>query len=383
MKKHIYIAVLLIVLVSCKEVSKQEVVKDGNEVSTILFQQTLDSIYKAHPTSKGLMIHIEMPDSGISWSGAVGISDTISKAPIDPGQPALIASNTKTYTAVTILRLVEEGKLKLDQAIESLISEKSSVLLSNTGYDLQGITVAHLLSHTSGIRDYVNEDYMNAIDQNKKHRWTRDEQIELSMKIGGPLASPGVVFSYADINFLLATEIIEPFTGEPFNKAIARWIGFENQGLTETWFVSLDSVPSDSKPLVCQYYSEVGWNSYELDPSFDLYGAGGIAATTKDLALFSQRLFEGKIVKDPKVLELIYTKMPIKEGEDPHYLLGIMDSEYNGYEGYGHGGFWGTTVQYFPELNASVAVYVLERDNRILRLDILESVVNLMAKNKL
>jgi D-alanyl-D-alanine carboxypeptidase len=126
----------------------------------------------------------------------------------------------------------------------------------------------------------------------------------------------------------------------------------------------------------------MGWNSYDLDPSFDLYGAGGIAATSKDLALFSQALFEGEIIKSPQVLDLIYTKIDIKEGDDPHYFMGLQDSEIAGRPAYGHGGFWGTVVQYIPELNTSISVFVLERDHRILRAGILETMIQLLDSER-
>ena len=123
-----------------------------------------------------------------------------------------------------------------------------------------------------------------------------------------------------------------------------------------------------------------GTGSYELDVSFDLYGAGGIAATTEDLAMFSQLLFEGRYFDNPETLDLIYTKMPYGVGEDPRYLLGLMESEIGGLKSYGHGGFWGTVVQYLPELNTSISVFILERDERKLRKDVLEAIVANLKK---
>jgi len=99
----------LILLSSCV-VKKTPAVVDS---PTSRFQIALDSIYKAHPKSVGLMVHIEAPDQNISWSGAVGLSDKKNKTTLQPDQPVLIASNTKTYTAAAILKLIEKGNLSL------------------------------------------------------------------------------------------------------------------------------------------------------------------------------------------------------------------------------------------------------------------------------
>ncbi len=344
-------------------------------------QASIDKIYEANPESIGLMIHVEAPDHGLSWSGTSGHADK-GESKLTPDQPALIASNVKTYIAAAVLKLVEQKKLSVTDPIEGLISEKSEELLIGDGYDLSAITLAHLLSHTSGIHDYIDEGYMNFVIENPKHRWTRDEQIARSVEIGSPLGAPSDVFSYADVNFLLLGEILESKTGAPFYSAVRELVGYEKLGLDNTWFETLEDRPTTAKKLVHQYYSSFRFDSYEMDPSFDLYGAGGIAATPRDLALFSQNLFTGNIVKDPKVLDLIFTPAKTKDGVNHHYHFGLSSSEIEGHSAWGHGGFWGTVVQYVPDLNASISVFVLERDKRILRKEILESAVKILADHK-
>ena len=107
-----------------------------------------------------------------------------------------------------------------------------------------------------------------------------------------------------------------------------------------------------------------------------MYGGGGIAATTKDLARFSQLLFNRQFFEQPQTLDLIYTRMLDEDQEDSNYYFGISKSEINGQLAYGHGGFWGTVVQYFPALNASISVYILEKDEGKLRKDVLEALVD-------
>jgi len=344
------------------------------ETDKVLFS-VIDSIYKANPNSVGIMVSVISPDKNISWTGATGYSDSQAKTPIKSDQPVLIASNIKTYISVSILRLAEQGKININQSIGELLTQKTKELLSNDGYDLKSIKVKNLLSHTSGIMDYVDDDYFDFVDKNRRYRWSRDEQIERAAKVGKPLGKPGDTFSYADVNFLLLTEIIEQLTGEVFNKSIANLIGFKQHKLNSTWFVTLDKKPINTKPLAHQYYGKLNWDSYDFDPSWDLYGGGGIATTTFDIARFLHLVFENKIIKNKDVLNLIYTKIKTNDNKDSNYLLGLSKGEILGLTSFGHGGFWGTIVNYYPRINTTISVFVLNRDYKKLRKEIQKAIL--------
>lgn len=342
------------------------------------FQQFIDSVYNENPGAVGIMVHVEAPGRSISWSGAAGISDTATKSPLDPGQPALIASSIKTYVSAAILRLAEQGKLTTEQPVGGLLTEKTRKLFEGGGYDLEAIRIKHLMSHTSGIRDYANDSYIDFIDSNKTYRWTRDEQLEWTIRAGDPLGGPGDTYSYTDANYLLLTEIMEQLTGKPFYTAMRELLRYAELDLNDTWFPTLEEEPEGVLPLARQYWSEQGWDSYSVDISVDLYGGGGIACPTGDLARFSWNLFNANIIRDTAVLNLIYTEVPTRDPEPANYYLGLAPSVYRGLTGYGHGGFWGTTVLYFPDFNASIAVYVLERDRRGLIRPVMGRIVGML-----
>ena len=101
---------------------------------------------------------------------------------------------------------------------------------------------------------------------------------------------------------------------------------------------------------------------YDIDVSVDLYGGGGIACPTKDLATFVYKLFNGEIIKDTAVFNLIYTEIPTNSTESNNYYFGLSGDEFQDLKAYGHSGFWGTLVLYFPELKTSIAVFILEKD---------------------
>lgn len=339
------------------------------------FQKVVDSIYNANQDAKGIMVHIESPSLNISWSGASGYSDFNKKQVIEEDQPALIASCIKTYVSAAILRLVEMGKIQLNQPIKNLLTEKTQKLYGNGGYDLESIKVRNLLSHTSGIECYWDDAYIEFVNENKKYRWTRDKQLELAITVGDPLGKPEETYSYADVNYLLLTEIIEVQTNKPFYKAMRELLRYKELGLNSTWFPTLEEKPKAVKPLVHQYFEKNGWDSFDFDPSWDLYGGGGIACNTKDLARFSYNLFNSNIVRDTSILNLIFTKINTQDTIQNSYRLGLEEYEYNGIKSYGHGGYWGTKVAYFPKLETSIAVFVLEKEKSYL----IDSIMNRMV----
>lgn len=343
-------------------------------------QSFMDSLYSANPTSVGMLVHIETPD--LSWSGASGLPYKEADTKLEPDQPFLIASNIKTYVSATILRLVEQGKLSIDSPIKKLLTAKTRKLFQGGGYDLGAINIKHLLSHTSGIQDYANQAYIDFIDTNKQYRWTRDEQLALTIKTGPPLGAPGVTFNYADANYLLATEIIEGLTGKPFYTAMRELLRYETLSISDTWFPTLEEKPEDTKTLVHQYWGDYGWDSHDIDVSVDLYGGGGIACTADDLARFMYALFNYEVVRDTTAFNLIYTAVPTQDTDPGNYRLGIWVYEHEGVTGYGHSGFWGTIAFWFPELQAALSVCVLEKDQGDLHNVITEEVIRLLNDNQ-
>jgi len=379
--KYLFIIIigLLLCVFGCKQHTENTIKKIDD---TMKYQMVLDSIYKANKDAVGILVHIESPNKNLSWSGAVGFSDKNSKDSLFKDHPVLIASNTKTYVSVAVLRLIEQSKLDLNQIIDTLIYEETNKLLQSDGYNTSAITVSQLLNHTSGIYDYAGtEDYMQRIKDDPEHSYTRNEQIDMAVKMGDPLGDAGDVFAYADTNYLLLTEIIERITKQPFYTSLRELINYDKLGMHSTWFSTLEEYPKDLKPLAHQYWTSEGFDSYHINHSFDLFGGGGIASTSKDLAMFSQSLFSNKIFSQPETLELIYTKANPRQPMEGDYYLGLSSIDIDGVKGYGHGGFWGTAVNYFPDLNTTISVFILDRDKRILRLHVNQAMIALLKKD--
>jgi D-alanyl-D-alanine carboxypeptidase len=338
----------------------------------------MDSLYMKNKKSIGISIHVESPKRGISHSFTTGYSDKTQKHKLETNEPGLIASNIKTFVSATILKLIENGKLKIDQPINELLSSKTLKLFKSDGYQLQKIKVFHLLSHTSGIGSYVDDDYIDFVNKNPTHRWTRQEQLLRTVEVSDPLDNPGMVFKYADVNYLLLTEIIQEITGKPFYKAMRDVLNYSKLNLNDLWMPTLEKKPTGVQRLVNQYWDTYQWDSSKIDISWDLYGGGGIACTPENLSRFIYQLFNHKIIQDKNVLDLIYKKVEVEKPWIHPYYMGIYEESYRELKGYGHGGFWGTKVIYFPKIDTSISVFILERDKKDLQPIIINRIIDVI-----
>lgn len=341
------------------------------------FQSILDSTYQMNKDAVGMLIHVESPDKNISWTSAVGFSNKETKETLNKNQPLLIASNTKTYVSATIIKLVENGMLSLNQPIKKLLNNKTKRLLKKKGYNVNEITVKHLLSHTSGITDYVDDSYFSFVNENPNYEWTRNEQIKLAMKKSNPVKA-GKTYSYGDINYLLLTKIIEQKTKKPFYNAIRDLLEFEKHNLNQTWFVDLEDKPTNTLPFASQYSDKFNTSSSSINPSWDLYGGGGLASTVKDVALFFQLLFEGSIIKDKTILSEMYTY--VLPAEESKYCLGLQNISFFGETAYYHGGFWGTDVMYLPNMNTTISVFTLVKEKRQFNAEVSNKIIKVIKQ---
>ncbi|MEQ9591017.1 MAG: serine hydrolase domain-containing protein, partial [Cyclobacteriaceae bacterium] len=175
-------------LLSCSSPAQKE---NPNAQVGHAVQVTLDSIIEHNQALPGILIHIEAPDYNISWSGAAGVIDTVSKEPLLPDQSLRIASNTKTFVAATALKLWEKGLLSLDDPMTKYVSAEHLKILKDGGYKADSITIRHLLTHTSGIFDHAQSDqFFEAIAGDPQKEWTRTEQIQGAVDWGDAYGAP-------------------------------------------------------------------------------------------------------------------------------------------------------------------------------------------------
>ena len=320
-------------------------------------QRLADSLVAARPRLPGLVIAVQSRTHARGWSVAAGLSDSARRVPLRPDQPVRIASNTKTYVAAALLRLVEQGRLALGDPLSRHLPAPLNQLLRRDGYDTDAITIEQVLSHRAGFNEHpAVPSYVARLRTQPQYRWTREEQLQWLVDSLAPVGPPGTQFRYSDSGYTLLGAIVERYAGEPLGPAVRRLVGFEALGLRATWWETMEPATPAAPPRAHQYLG--GFDAFGIDPSFDLYGGGGIVAPMAEVAQFLAALLEGRVLAQRATLD---TMRAPRSPELGGYGLGIAGTNVRGLRGYGHSGFWGTTAMVFPDAGVTIAIAVTEQ----------------------
>ena len=324
---------------------------DARTAWTAAIDRLVDSVKRANPAIPGVAIAIESPSRCLLYTAVAGVRDIVSQAPLQKGDVFRQASIMKTYVAAAILRLVEDGKLRLDDPIAKYLTEETSGALRAGSYDPTKITIRQLLTHTSGIFDHTTApEYFERINKDPTHRWSRLEQVEFGSARGMPYGAPGELFHYSDTGYILLGEIIEMKTTDLLGPSVKRLARMTREEFPHTWQESVESPPAGVE-RAHQYQGEM--DMYGVDASIDLYGGGGFVAPEHEVAHFYLRLLTGKVFKKPATLEMMLTLVVSPTQES--YRAGIAQLEMDGTKGWGHSGYWNTFGGYFPSLDVAMA----------------------------
>lgn len=211
-----------------------------------------------------------------------------------------IASITKTFTAVLILQLVEQGKVDLQKPLRTYLP-------NYTGEAADKVTLHHLLNHTSGLPNIdkvgSKEDVIKNGVEHYQRPFTTDELV-VRFCSGKLVNEPGKVFDYNNADYIILGKIIEAVTGKSYEQVLQQQIlqplKMENSGLLYHYNIVENLAESyfwrdDLKQLVRELpvYIE-NW-----------YAAGAMYATADDLLKFANALFGNRLVKPETVQQML------------------------------------------------------------------------------
>lgn len=225
----------------------------------------------------------------------------------------------KIFTAVCILKLVEEGKLSLNTPVIDYLSLTDSQIPKE-------VTVHNLLTHNSGIGDYFDEekdDWDQLWINNPIYNLKTLNDYYMLFKDKEPMFKVGEKYKYNNAGYILLGMVIEKASGENYFDYVRKEL-LEPQSMNSTDFVSVDYVAEEIAegyiPVKAEDGSVTGWlrNIYKVTPT--AASDGGVTTSASDLIKFIQALKAGKILSR-KGTELILT---------PH----ILDQDANGARGY-------------------------------------------------
>jgi peptidoglycan/LPS O-acetylase OafA/YrhL/CubicO group peptidase (beta-lactamase class C family) len=244
-------------------------------------QQVLDDTV-ADGFIPGAVLSINVPGY-LPWSGASGIADHGRDLAMAPETLIHLGSVTKMFTAVVALQLVDEGKLDLDAPIGKYLP--GVVALEDT------TTVRHLLQHTSGIYDYLEDrEYFVPAYQNPEHNWKPEELAEPAQL--GPAFRPGAEgqWAYSSTNYVIVGMLIEKVTGRTLAREMRQRI-FDRAALKHTFFAPDEAL----KGNLAQGYIDAS-DRANVSMTF-VFGTGNIISTADDLRRFVDALFGGRLLR--------------------------------------------------------------------------------------
>jgi D-alanyl-D-alanine carboxypeptidase len=257
---------------------------------------------------------------------ASGVLDRKSGARVTAQSRFYVASVGKMATAASILQLVDEGRIRLDQPVAEILGPAGSLeRLPNW----RTVTVEQLLNHTSGIPDYFDSDYEEAAL--KERRMLVDVERALSLVVGQDSnAKPGTAYEYSNTNFALLGLILERIDHSDLGTVLARRI-FAPAGMTNS------SVGADPRePGVASAHASRRKPSARdnLIAYGSRLGDGPITTTAGDLSRFLLALLRDKRLVKPASLQRMLTP----SRREASYGLGIEISDTDWGPAFGHNG---------------------------------------------
>ncbi len=280
----------------------------------------------------------------VVYQKAFGSANIELNVPLKPQMVFDLGSITKQFTAVAILQLVEQGKIALADTLQRYIKD----------YPPKGhkITIENLLTHTSGIPDYMQLDLHGQFME----RWDFSPKAIIDSFKTFPLQfEPGTKFSYSNSGYFLLGYIIEQVTGESYYKYVREHIIIP-LGLSNTYFNQPNKIipghVNGYKKEDDQYKKANFWSATLP------YAAGDLVSNTADLFKWHQALLAGKVLKK-ETLDKAFTPFILKDGTSTGYGYGWYKTDYNGIVSIGHGGAitgFLTNEAYYPAQDVYVAV---------------------------
>jgi len=249
-------------------------------------------------------------DGDVIYEKYMGKVDLRKKDSLTSTTPLHIASTSKTFTAIAILRMVQENKLSLDDSLEKFFP----------AFPYHGVTVKMLLTHRSGIPNYLyfmSNNKWGILPNKKWNRQYATNQDVLKMmydKKPDPTGTPGGRFSYCNTNFVLLALIIEKISGLTY-PVYMRQHFFEPLQMINTFVFTLKDTLTATPTFTNK---NVYWEYDFLDAT---YGDKNIYTTPQDLLKWDQALYTDQVLQKP-LLDSAFAPYSFEKPSVHNYGLG-------------------------------------------------------------
>lgn len=253
------------------------------------------------------------------YQNAFGFENISTKKNLCDESSFQLASVSKIFTAVAILKLKEQNKLSVTDKVDAYFPD----------FPYKNITIENLLSHTSGLPNYLY--FYCHLPKTDSTVLTNQRVLDLLTQ-HKPAAyfKPGKRFQYNNTNYVLLALLVEKLSGQSFQAFVKQNV-FEVCGMSNTFFFNVSDSLKNQAFAFDYRKRPIGTDEFDY-----VVGDKGVCSTTKDMLLFSKYLFEGKIISSINEA----TKPHARTGYGRYYGLGFRINPNGGDTIVFHNGWW-------------------------------------------
>lgn len=281
---------------------------------SIAQEKQIDSLFVAQNNFSGVVLIAE--NGKPIYHKAFDYREFANQTPLQTSDIFELASVSKQFTAMIIMMLKEKGKLSYDDLAEKYLD-----------IPYKGITIRHLLTHTSGLPDY--QDIMDKYWDKTKVAGNKDCIAYLNKYAPPKLFEPGIKYTYSNTGYLLLASIAEEISGKDFIDMCRKWI-FRKLKMKSTDIRTLEEKKATVNFAIGHIYVKER-NKYVRADSFpssdytiwlgNRKGPGRISSTAADLLKWDNALYTEKLIKQ-STLQEAFTPMKLNDGSIFNYGFG-------------------------------------------------------------
>lgn len=333
--------------------------KPGSAAVSASDRAKIDGVFAqfAKPDSPGCALAVYR-DGKIAYEHGYGFANLEHRVPNSPQTVFDIGSTSKQFTAFAILLLQKQGKLAIDDDVRKYIPE-----LPDYG---KTITLRHLLTHTSGLRDYTALfDLAGFAEQDLT---TDKDALDIIMRQKGTNFAPGEEWDYSNSGFFLLSQVVKRVAGESIREFSQKNI-FTPLGMTHTQIFDYHGLVIPNRATGYSFNGERKQFIVEMS-NFEQAGDGSVQTSVEDMLRWDDNFYTGK-VGGKDIVDSMRTPGKLNDGSEHGYGFGLFMAKYRGIPVISHGGAWAgyrAEVMRFPQQHTSIAVLCNQAESRPTRL---------------
>jgi CubicO group peptidase (beta-lactamase class C family) len=254
-------------------------------------------------------------DGKTVFARGYGVRDLRSRARVDPATGFRLASMTKPFTAMAVMLLVHDGKLRYEDAL-------TDVFPAFPAYG-RAITIRHLLTHTSGLPDY--EDLMAEAEKGRAPIWTAEHQIrddEVLALLRGETKgrfAPGTSWAYSNSGYVVLGLVVARVSGKPFGEFLRQRV-FAPLEMTHT--VAYEKGRNEVERRAYGHARDgAGFRPEDQSSTSATLGDGGVYSTLEDLAKWDEALLASELLS-PGAMRPGLAPATLVDGSAPRWPAG-------------------------------------------------------------